>query len=102
MKKLLLLGSTLLVIAGCSSVNDGKSLTQEVTAQPSPAFMKKVAGDPFPAAGAQVGKPGSASKPAGQVSSRVGAGSVTSQSGTVQLGPATPAGTAKKSVSAIR
>jgi hypothetical protein len=88
MKKLLLALGCLTAALGCSNLNDGKSMTKEVTAPPSPAFMKKVAGDPFPAAGAPV--KGAGSKSGGQ--------SVTQQSGTIQFGAAMPSGTAKKTV----
>ncbi len=40
------------MIAGCTALDDGKSLSDSVTAEPSPAFMKRVENDPFPAAGA--------------------------------------------------
>ena len=99
MKKLLLSLGCLTAVAGCTNLNDGKSMTKEVTAPPSPAFMKKVAGDPFPTAGAPVKGAGAGSKSGGQ-SNQVGGGSVTQQSGTIQFGAATPSGTAKKSVAA--
>jgi hypothetical protein len=105
MKKLLL-ALALAAIAGCTNLNDGKSLTKEVTAQPSPAFMKKVAGDPFPAAGASVKSANGASRPAAGQTPQNGASggvqSITPQSGTIQFGPATPSGTAKKGVTAKR
>jgi hypothetical protein len=90
MKKLLLALGCLTAALGCTNLNDGKSMTKEVTAPPSPAFMKKVAGDPFPAAGAPVKGATAGSKSGGQ--------SITQQSGTIQFGAATPSGTAKKTL----
>jgi hypothetical protein len=91
----------LIAVAGCTNLNEGKSLTEEVTAPPSQAFMKKVAGDPFPAAGTPIKATGGAAGQAAGRTSRNGAGigaqSVSQQSGTIQFGPATPSGTAKKS-----
>jgi hypothetical protein len=99
MKKLLL-AFGLAAVAGCTSLNDGKSLTEEVTAPPSPAFMKKVAGDPFPAAGTPMKGTAGASGQAGRAprNGATAAGpSISQQSGTIQFGPsATPTGTAKK------
>jgi hypothetical protein len=99
MKKLLFALGCLTVVAGCTNLNDGKSMTREVTAQPSPAFMKKVAGDPFPAAGTPVRTAAAASKSGGQAN-QFGGGTVSQQSGTIQYGAAIPTGTAKKNVAA--
>jgi len=92
MKKLLLVLGCATAVAGCTSLNDGKSLTDEVTSQPSPSFMKKVAGDPFPAAGVPVKGAGAASKQNGAQQF----GQVTQNSGTIQYGTAVPTGTAKR------
>lgn len=46
--------AALSTIVGCTALDDGKSLSDSVTAEPSPAFMKRVENDPFPAAGAGV------------------------------------------------
>ena len=105
--KTLLFACGLVAVAGCANLNDGKSLTEEVTAQPSPAFMKKVAGDPFPAAGTpRKGTTGVSASSGGRMSRNetvAGGQSVSQQSGTIQFGPAaTPTGTAKKNGSSKR
>ena len=43
--------AVLLAAAGCSALDDGPSLSESVTAEPSATFLKRVENDPFPTAG---------------------------------------------------